>query len=174
MAIFKAFSNLIKSKKRPIEYARKIGVKIGENCRLLSTNFGTEPWLIEIGDHVEITGGVNFITHDGATWVIRDNERAKDVIKYGKIVIKDNCFIGLGSIILPGVTIGPNSIVAAGSVVTKDVEPDSVVAGNPAKKVSSVSDYMEKCIRNCPDYDKTAYKQDKKKEVLRILGNKEE
>ena len=138
MSLFKKMSNVIKSKKHPIEYARKIGVRVGDNCRLLSTNFGSEPWLIEIGDHVEITGGVHFITHGGATWVIRDNERAKDVIKYGKIVIKDNCFIGLGSIILPGVTIGPNSIVAAGSVVTKDVEPDSVVAGNPAKKVSSV------------------------------------
>ena len=75
--------------------------------------------------------------------MIRDTERAKDVIKYGKIVIKDNCFIGLGSIILPGVTIGPNSIVAAGSVVTKDVEPDTVVGGNPAKKITTVPEYME-------------------------------
>lgn len=106
--------------------------------------------------------------------MIRDTERAKDVIKYGKIVIKDNCFIGLGSIILPGVTIGPNSIVAAGSVVTKDVEPDTVVGGNPAKKITTVPEYMEKCIINCPEYDKTAYKQDKKKEVLRILESKEQ
>ena len=135
---------------------------MGEDCRLPSTNFGSELWLIEIGDHVEITGEVYFITHDGATWVIRGNERAKDVIKYGKIVIKDNCFVGLGSVILPGVTIGPNSIVAAGSVVTKDVEPDSVVAGNPAKKISTASEYLGKCIRNCPDYDKAAYKQKKR------------
>ena len=58
--------------------------------------------------------------------------------------IVDNVFIGLGAIIMPGVRIGSNSIVAAGSVVTKDVPPNSVVGGNPAKVISSFDALMEK------------------------------
>jgi len=54
-------------------------------------------------------------------------------LNFEKVIIEDGCDIGIGSIILPGVKIGEGSIVGAGSVVTKDVEPHTVVAGNPAK-----------------------------------------
>ena len=69
---------------------------------------------------------------------------------------------------MPGITIGPNSVVAAGSVVTKDVPPDTVVGGNPARFISTTNDYAEKCLANTPDYDPAAYETDKKNELLRL------
>ena len=152
-----------------IEHARKVGVTLGEGCRLIGNpSWGSEPWLITLGNHVEISSGVTFVTHDGAIWVLSGQERYKDVIRYGRIVIKDNCFIGTRSTILPGVTIGPNSIVGAGSLVRKDVEPNSVYAGVPARRICSLEEYAEKCLRETPEYDKEQYRIDKKKEVLRV------
>ena len=155
----------------PIDYSRNIGVKIGGGCKLNGVpDWGSEPWLIELGDHVECSSGVSFITHDGATWVFRNEERYKDVIKYGKIIIEDNCFIGMRSTILPGVTIGPNAIVGAGSLVTKDVPEGCVYAGVPAKFICKLEDFKEKCLEQTPQYDKEAYRKNKRDEVLRILN----
>ena len=153
----------------PLDNARKNGAVIGKNCKVNgNASFGSEPWLITLGDHVELSNDVQLITHDGATWVFRDQERYKDVIRYGKINIKDNCFIGARSTILPGVTIGPNSIVGACSLVRKDVEPNSVYAGVPAKRICSVEEYAEKCLKETPEYDKERYFSNKREEVLRI------
>lgn len=150
-----------------IERARKLGVSIGENCRLISNpSWDSEPWLISLGNHVEISCNATFITHDGATWVFRNEDKYKDVIRYGKIVIKDNCFIGAHSTILPGVTIGPNSIIGACSLVRKDVEPNSVYAGIPARRICSLEEYAEKCLRETPNYNKEAYFADKKNRSL--------
>lgn len=155
-----------------IDRAREMGVTIGEECRLIGNpSWGSEPWLITLGNHVEVSSGVSFVTHDGATWVFRGEEKYKDVIRYGKIIIKDNCFIGTRSTILPGVTIGPNSVVGAGSLVRKDVEPNSVYAGVPARRICSLEDYAEKCLEETPDYDKEAYKTNKRAEVLRVLSS---
>lgn len=134
--------------------------------------WGSEPWLVTLGNHVEISTQVTFLTHDGATWCFREDERYKDVIRYGKIEIRDNCFIGANVTILSGVTIGPNTIIGASSVVTKDIEPDSVYAGNPARRICSLHDYAEKCLRETPDYDKDMYQEDKRQEVLRILNKR--
>jgi acetyltransferase-like isoleucine patch superfamily enzyme len=130
-----------------IKIARKWGVKIGNNCVLSTGNFGSEPFLITIGDHCEITDGVIFITHDGGTWVFRENKKFLGS-KFGQIKIHDNCFIGLNSIILPNVEIGPNSVVGAGSIVTKNVQANSVYAGNPAKYICSLEEYLNKCLYN--------------------------
>ena len=56
----------------------------------------------------------------------------------GKVILKHDCWIGAGAIILPNIIIGENSIVGAGSVVTKDVEPYSIVVGNPAKIIKRI------------------------------------
>ncbi len=125
-------------------YLRKEGYSIGKNNRIYTHNFGSEPYLIQIGNNSTITRGVNFITHDGGSWIFRDE--IPDLNVFGKIEIKDNCFIGLNSIILPNVTIGPNSIVGAGSVVSKDVPPNTVVAGVPARIISSTEEYKKKCL----------------------------
>lgn len=162
-------------KRNEIEVARKIGVSIGENCKLIGCPFwGSEPWLISIGNHVEISGNVSFITHDGSTWVFRNQERYKNVIRYGRIEIKDNCFIGARSIILPNVSIGPNSIVGAGSLVRKDVEPNSVYAGVPARRICSVEEFAEKCLKETPPYSLKDYKLDKKKEVIKVYNSQKD
>ncbi len=153
-----------------IAYARSKGVTVGERCKFVSyPDFGSEPYLVTIGNHTEICSNVVFITHDGATWVFRDQERYKDVIRYGKITIGDNCFIGKGTTILPGVTIGNNVIVGACSLVTKDIPDNTVVGGVPAKPITTVDAFAEKCLAQTPDYDKAAYAADKKSELLRIL-----
>jgi acetyltransferase-like isoleucine patch superfamily enzyme len=145
------------------------GLQIADDCRITGTpDFGSEPYLISIGRHVTITGRVTFITHDGGTWVFRDRPEYREVIKYGRIVIHDNCFIGYGSIIMPGVSIGPNAVVAAGSVVTRDVPPDSVAGGTPARVLTSIDDYARKCLAKTPDYDRAAYKREKMAEILRL------
>lgn len=162
-------------KKDLIKKSRRKGVTIGNDCKLISyPRWGSEPWLIQIGDHVEISSAVTFLTHDGATWCFRNQERYKDVIRYGKIIIEDNCFIGANVTILPGVTIGANTIVGACSVVTKNLKPNSVYAGVPARYICSLEEYAEKCLVETPDYDKEAYAKDKRTELLRVLKNQPE
>lgn len=157
----------------PIKYARKIGVTIGEDCKLNGNPYwGSEPYLISLGNHVELSGEVIFITHDGATWCFRDIEGYKNVIRYGKITIADNCFIGMRSTIMPGVTIGPNSIVGAGSLVTKDVPEGCVYAGVPAKFICTLEDFKEKCLRENPQYDINFYHSNKREAILQILTDK--
>jgi len=169
MKIFKSILNML-GKREQIKYARSIGVEVGDNCRFVSTStFGSEPWLIKIGNHVNLSQ-VTFITHDGATWCFRDIPKYEYVIKYGKIEIKDNCFIGHGAIIMPGVTIGPNAAVGAGSIVTKDVRANTIVAGNPARYICNMEEYAEKCLTSTPDYDVELYRENKQKCVLQILG----
>ena len=125
-------------------YARKIGVTIGDDCRIYTRNFGSEPWLIEIGDRVTITAGVTLLTHDGATWLIRDKKGRR--YSYGKVKIGSNVFVGINSIIMPGVIIGNKVIVAAGSVVTKSIPSGVIVAGNPAKIIGEFEQYESKVI----------------------------
>ena len=125
---------------------RKSGVRIGERCRIYTSNFGTEPYLVRIGNHCTVTSGVRFITHDGSCWVLRDE--LANLQDFGPIVVEDNCFIGVNAVILPGVRIGPNAIVGAGSIVTKDVPPGMVVGGVPARVLMPIGDYRNKKMKN--------------------------
>lgn len=126
--------NKIYSKVLPLSYAKYRGVVLGKDCRLIGTpNWGSEPYLIRIGDHTEISFDCVFITHDGATWVIRNQERYKYVLRFGGIKIGNNCFIGARSTILPGVTIGDNVIVGACSLVTKNIPSNEVWGGGTSK-----------------------------------------
>lgn len=127
----------------PEQFARKQGVKIGQNCWIATRNFGSEPYLITIGNHVQITDKVAFFTHGGG-WVFRNE--IPDMDTFGKIFIHDNVYIGYGSLILPGVTINSNVIVGAGSVVTKSVPEGVVIAGNPAKIIANFEDLKKKMI----------------------------
>jgi len=146
------------------------GLQISGDCRLIGLpNFGSEPYLISIGKHVTISSRVSFVNHDGGTWIFRGQPRFANVIKFGRIVICDNCFIGAGTTIMPGVTIGPNSVVAAASVVTKSVPPNSVAGGVPARVLMDVEEYAEKCLAQNPAYDVEAYRKDKVSELLRLF-----
>lgn len=115
------------------KYARYIGVKIGKSCSIHTKDFGSEPYLVEIGDHVQITHGVKFFTHSGG-WIFRSEYPKLDA--FGKIKIRSNVYIGNNVLILPGVTIGNNVMIGAGAVVTKSIPDDSVAAGNPARIIS--------------------------------------
>lgn len=147
----------------------KQGLQIADDCRLVSLpNFGSEPYLISIGRHVTMASRVTFITHDGGTWVFRNQPKYQEVIRYGRIVVHDNCFIGYGATILPGVSIGPNAVVASGAVVAKDVPPGTVAGGIPARVLMTVEEYADKCLANTPAYDREAYRRDKVAELLRV------
>src|SRR5262245_60443767 len=128
----------------PIKWARSQGVIIGERCRLLGIDrgtFGSEPWLVRLGDHVEITGGVRFITHDGGVWVFREEFPDIDVV--APIVIGNNVFVGVNTILMPGARIGDNSVIGAGSVVAGSIPPNSVAVGVPARPVRTRAEYWE-------------------------------
>lgn len=131
---------------RNIKKARKLGVTVGQDCRFFSLNFSTEPHLIEIGNHVTITDGVQFVTHDGGVWVFREQYPAINL--FGSIKVGNNVFIGLNSIILFNTDIGDNCIIAAGSVVKGKFDANSVIGGVPAKKISTVDEYYQKNINS--------------------------
>lgn len=128
-------------------YAELRGVRMGERCKIVNssrTSFGSEPYLIKLGSHVEVSGNVTFITHDGAAWVTREQHPDLDV--FGTIKIGNNVFIGNGSILLPGTEIGDNCVVGAGSLVRGKLEGNSIYAGVPVRRIRSMAEYTEKII----------------------------
>ena len=126
------------------KYAKYIGVKFGENCLIATKNWSSEPYLIEIGNNVQITSNVSIHTHGGGH-VVR--QKHPDFDTFGKVVIEDWAYIGAFSQIMPGVTIGKGALVAAGSVVTKSVTPKTVVGGNPARYICSIDEYLSNNLR---------------------------
>jgi len=131
-------------RKDPISFARGRGVKIGERCRVaFDVEFGTEPYLVSIGNHCELTAQVRFVTHDGGVWVFRDDHPEWD--RFGRVVLGDNVYIGIRSIVMPGVSIGDNCVVGAGSIVTRDIPGGSVAAGVPARVIRSLEEYRARC-----------------------------
>lgn len=124
----------------------------GENCNFTTIDFGTEPYLIKIHNNVEVASQVRFLTHDDSCLVVKKSLKENILLdKVGSIEIFDNCFIGANSLLMPNITIGPNSIVAAGSIVTKSVKPNSIVGGNPAKEIGKFDDYAKKLINSSKD-----------------------
>ena len=171
MGLIKRLYNIFQLKTNPAKWARKNGVKIGSNCSFTgSMDFGTEPYLIEIGNRVCIAGA-EFITHDGAVWVLKGkySDLPKDLVGYGRIKICDNVFIGRGCTFLRGVTVGENTIVGARSLVNKSLEPNSVYAGVPAKKICSLDEFKDKFLADMPEFDLENYKKNKKDEVLKFV-----
>ncbi len=140
--------NLIRKilgRKSGVELARSLGVKVGERCKFIGVNknsFGSEPYLIKIGDHVELSGNVRFLPHDGSVWVFRDEDPEIDIMM--PIEIGNNVFIGNSSIILCGAKIGNDCVIGAGSVVRGDIPSGSVAAGVPAKVIRRINEYRGK------------------------------
>lgn len=122
---------------------RWYGLKIGKNTYIYKNvefgRGGKDP--ITIGDNCVLTGCI-LLGHDAST------NRALGLLPGERspikpVVVEDDCFIGYHAIVLMGVTIGKGSIVGAGAVVTHDVPPGSVVAGNPAKVVCTVAELVK-------------------------------
>jgi len=152
------------------EYLRKQGVRIGRNSVVLYPSYidGRMPYLVEVGDNVVMSLNLTILTHDAAS------AYAGDLIKVGRVYIRDNSFIGANSTILCNVSIGPNSIVGAGSVVSKDVPPGTVYAGSPARFVCSIDQFIEKhrnLAENHPFFEgkhfEHPYIPNRRKEILR-------
>jgi acetyltransferase-like isoleucine patch superfamily enzyme len=124
----------------------QLGLRIGMNVDLVSLpNFGSEPYLISIGDNTTISFDCVFVTHDAATRVIRNlPDGNPETVIYGPIHVGKNCFIGARTTILAGVTIGDNSIVGACSLVNKDIPSGVIAAGNPCRVICTLDEYRKK------------------------------
>lgn len=131
-------------------YLKKKGIfaEFGDNVRYASNSIPAEPYLVKIHNNVRIAANAHLITHDIIDGMLIETPKYKDKGPFrfhmGTIEIFDNCMIGSHAILLPNVKIGPNAIVAAGAVVTKDVPEGAIVGGNPAKVIGSFDDYVMK------------------------------
>lgn len=128
----------------PVGYARSIGVRMGDNViiyGMASRMFGSEPWMITLGSNVYLTAGVMFVTHDGGTLILR--KEVPDLEWTAPIVVGSDVYIGVRTIILPGVTIGNRCIIGAGSIVSKSIPDNGVAAGVPARVLKSTDEYLE-------------------------------
>lgn len=127
----------------PVEAARMKNVHFGNGLKIYGhIKWGSEPWIITLGNNVHLTDGVRFVTHDGGTLILRDRIPDLEITK--PITIGNNVYVGVDSIILPGVTIGNNVVIGARSVVTRDIPDDSVAVGQPARVIKSIDDYLTK------------------------------
>ena len=133
-------------------YLRSILGDVGENVYFQPRVIPLYPELIKLHNNVLIASGVTFNTHDAIHTVLNNipNVKQEGVVpeKIGCIEIMDNVFVGSGTSIMYGVRIGPNVIVGAHSVITKDLEPNSVYAGIPARKIGTFDDYVAKRKNN--------------------------
>ena len=127
---------------------------IGENVRFRTDKFGTEPYLISIEDNATIASDVKFITHDGSCFNMARylGISQEKVDKVGSIVLKENCFVGAYSILMPNTSVGRNSVVAAGSVVTKHIPDNEVWGGNPARFIMTTDDYARRVLETSAKY----------------------
>lgn len=130
-----------------VKYLRNIGVKIGSRTTIFDPRTTiideTRPWMISIGDDVQITSGVTILTH-GFDWSVLKGVYGEVLGSSGKVSIGNNVFIGMKSTVLKGVSIGNNVIIGANSLVNRDIPDNCVAAGNPCRVIMSLDEYYKK------------------------------
>ncbi len=147
-----------------IQQFKESGGVCGNNFKFYC-NIPGEPYFVTIGNDVTIAAGTHLLTHDNS--VIKCALDATDY--FGRITIGDSCFIGMNSIIMPGVVLGDHTIVGAGSVVTKSFPQGNVViAGNPAKLLCTVEEFRAKKKHLCVNLDKDNRRQRKREYLLSL------
>ena len=119
---------------------RSLGMHIGNGVNLPASTWidTSHCYLISIGDDCGFGPECLLLAHDAQM------DEYLDVARLGRITIHASCHIGARCVILPGVEIGPRTLVGAGSVVTRSLPADSVCAGNPAKVICSLEEYLDR------------------------------
>jgi acetyltransferase-like isoleucine patch superfamily enzyme len=141
--IYRALRDRAAGAADPVGFARSLGVSVGDGVHFYGVDrgmFGSEPWMIRIGNDCHITAGVQFVTHDGGTLVLR--KEVVDLEWSAPIVIGNDVYIGIRSTILPGVTIGNRCVIGAGAVVTRSIPDNCVAVGVPARIIKSTDEYL--------------------------------
>ena len=117
-----------------ISYFRLTGIKIGKNCMIsLRAKIDTRRGKIIIGDNCTITYGCILLSHDRSAMHINPEDDGEGFIQLG-----NNVYLGVHTVVLRNVIIGENSVIGAGSVVTKNIPPGVIAAGNPAKIINKI------------------------------------
>ena len=145
------FNNMMPGTAEYDELMREIFPKMGENSRVVTPLTAVRPHMVKIGRNVVVMPGCLMMSAGGITiddgamiaanvQLISNNHDLyeRQIITCKPVHIGKNAWIGAGATILPGVTVGDNAVVGAASVVTKDVAPDTIVAGNPAKLIKKI------------------------------------
>lgn len=130
-----------------IAFLRGKGMTIGENTVIHDVTDvfidPSRPWMVTIGDNVQITRGVTILTH-GYDWSVFKGLYGDVLGSAGHVSIGSNVFIGMNATILKGVNIGNNVVIGASSLINKDVPDNCVVAGNPQRIICGIDEYLEK------------------------------
>ncbi|MEY8534562.1 acyltransferase [Blautia pseudococcoides] len=139
----------MRSPMKRADYMRKKGVfhSMGEKVMITSRKIPLYSRLISIGNNVWMASGVSFITHDVCHFMLngwKKWDEARFEEKIGCIEIGDNVFIGSDVLILYDVKVGNNVVIAAGSLVNRDVPDNSIVGGVPARVIGNFEDFAEK------------------------------
>jgi acetyltransferase-like isoleucine patch superfamily enzyme len=150
------------SPKLYVQYLKKQGIEIGEGSTIydpINTVIDIQnPELLKIGRKVKITSGVKILTHD-FSWSVISTIYGECLGGVAPVIIGNNCFIGVNTVILKGSIIGDNVIIGAGSVVSGKIDSNSIYVGNPARKIMTLNNFRKK-------------KQDKlDKNIINILSN---
>ena len=148
MQIIRRILAILRGEPQNIEKLYKRGLKVGEHFNRMGGVIidPSHCYHITIGDNVTLAPRVHILAHDASTFLFFGKARAANV------TIGNDVFVGAGSIILPGVHIGNRVVIGAGSIVTKDIPDNSVAAGNPAKVICPIDEYLEReKAKMCPE-----------------------